>query len=499
MLTVAEIKKLIDDDASSKKKQLAKKGQAYYEGNHDIKAYRIFYFNRDGKLVEDKTRNNAKLPHPFFTELVDQAVQYILSGEKGFVRSDDPALQDEMDSYFNENEEFLAELTEVLTGGQTKGFEYMYAYMGEEGKTAFQCADSIGVVEVEARFASDSKDHVLYWYVDRIDKDGKKIKHIMDWDATQVVLYTQKDNGEVELDKGAKPNPKPHILYKEEGKETLFYDEFGFIPFFRFDNNKKQRSNLHPIKDLIDDYDLHASSLTNNLVDFDTPIYAVRGFDGDDEHLEELGVNLKSRKVIGTPEEGSLEVHTVEVPYQARKEKLELDEKNIYRFGMGLNISGLKDTAATTNIAIKAAYSLLELRCSKMEINLKRFMRKIIKVVLAEINKANGTDYQQKDVYFVFDHEIMSNAQENAGIKLTEAQTRQMEITTLLNLAAQLDNETLMQLICEQLDIEWEEIKDKLPDPDEAENEVANAQNGLNGVVVEDEQTAEGSSAAVLG
>ena len=106
MLTVAEIKKLIDDDASSKKKQLAKKGQAYYEGNHDIKAYRIFYFNRDGKLVEDKTRNNAKLPHPFFTELVDQAVQYILSGEKGFVRSDDPALQDEMDSYFNENEEF---------------------------------------------------------------------------------------------------------------------------------------------------------------------------------------------------------------------------------------------------------------------------------------------------------------------------------------------------------------------------------------------------------
>lgn len=43
------------------------------------------------------------------------------------------------------------------------------------------------------------------------------------------------------------------------------------------------------------------------------------------------------------------------IPYQARQAKLELDEKNIYRFGMGLNTAGLKDTSATTNIAINEA------------------------------------------------------------------------------------------------------------------------------------------------
>lgn len=62
----------------------------------------------------------------------------------------------------------------------------------------------------------------------------------------------------------------------------------------------------------------------------------------------------------------NLILHTVDVPYEARKVKLELDEKNIYRFGMGLNLSGLKDTSATTNIAIKAAYSLLDLRCKHL-------------------------------------------------------------------------------------------------------------------------------------
>ncbi len=78
-------------------------------------------------------------------------------------------------------------------------------------------------------------------------------------------------------------------------------------------------------------------------------------------------------------EDGDIDVKTVDIPYQARQAKLELDEKNIYRFGMGLNTSGLKDTNATTNIAIKAAYSLLDLKCSKLEIRLKQFLRKLLK------------------------------------------------------------------------------------------------------------------------
>lgn len=101
---------------------------------------------------------------------------------------------------------------------------------------------------------------------------------------------------------------------------------------------------------------------------------------------------------------------------------MELDEKNIYRFGMGLNLSGLKDTSATTNIAIKAAYSLLDLRCKHLERNIKRFLRKIVAVCIDEINQQNGTDYQITDVYFEFTHEVMSNEQENKQNELTEAQ-----------------------------------------------------------------------------
>jgi hypothetical protein len=132
-------------------------------------------------------------------------------------------------------------------------------------------------------------------------------------------------------------------------------------------------------------------------------------------------------------------------------------------------------------------YSLLDLKCSKLEIRLKQFLRKLIKVVLQEINEANKTDYQMKDVYFCFEHEIMSNAQENAQIELVEAQRTQTVVNVLLGLATYLDNETIMQLVCEQLDLNWNDIKGKLPDPDEAANAVKDAQGALDSVVVDSE------------
>lgn len=465
MLTIEELKTFIDNDAVSAKKQFAKIGQRYYEADHDIRQYRVFFVNADGNLQEDDTKSNIKISHPFFTENVDQVVQYLLSNSESFIKSDDPDLQEELDAYFNENEDFTSELDEVLTDVVAKGFGYMHGYKNADGRTSFQCADSIGVVEVEARFASDKQDHVLYWYIDKIDKDGKKVKRIQDWDSVQVCFYKQIDDGKIIPDDDCSINPRPHAIYKKDGDNSTYYEEFGFVPFFRMDNCKKQTSGLKPIKDLIDDYDLMSCGLSNNIQDTNEALYVVKGFQGD--NLDELMLNIKTKKHIGVDEDGDVEIRTIDIPYQARQTKLDLDEKNIYRFGFALNTSGLKDTNATTNLAIKTAYSLLDLKANKLEKKLKQFLRKLLKVVLAEINEEKGTDYRQSDVYFDFVREVPVNEQENAQIELTDAQRKQTEITTLLNLATQLDNETLMQLICEQLDIDYNDIKDKLPQPED--------------------------------
>ena len=270
MLNLEEIQQLMEEDRISDKKKFARKGQDYYEGDHDIKGYRLFYYNADGNLVEDKTRSNVKIPHAFFAELVDQAVQYMLSGSDGFIKSDFPELQSELDLYFNCNEDFTSELSETLTGCMSKGFEYMYAYKNQDDRISFQCADSLGVVEVRTKESDSETEYIIYSYLDRVERNRKKITRIQVWDRERVYFFLMTDKGKIIKDESEKLNPKPHAVY-EHGKK-IYYKGFGFIPFFRLDNNKKQFSCLSPIKDLIDDYDLMASSLSNNLIDFDTPI-----------------------------------------------------------------------------------------------------------------------------------------------------------------------------------------------------------------------------------
>ena len=411
----------------------------------------------------------------------------MLSGDKGFIRSDIPELQTLLDEYFNENEDFASELYEVITGAIAKGFEYMYAYKNRDGKLSFQCADSLGVMEVRAKDTDDNTEYVIYWYIDRIDKGQKKIVRIQVWDASQTYFYVQVEDGKIQLDESQEINPRPHTLYRKKDGGELYYENFGFIPFFRLDNCQKQFSGLKPIKALIDDYDLMACGLSNNLQDASEYLVVVKGFQGD--NLEELMQNVKTKKHIGVDGEGGggVEFKTVDIPYEARKVKLELDETNIYRFGMGFNSNQVGD-GNITNVVIKSRYALLDLKCNKLEIRLKQFLRKILKVVLQEINDEQGTDYQNKDVYFEFEREVMTNAADNAQIELTDAQTQQTKINTLLSLEATLGNELVVQNICEVLDIDYDDIKSKLPDPDEA----GTALNALDEVTT-DERAAERS------
>ena len=456
MLKIEEIKTLIKNDKTSERKRLARIGDNYYNGIHDIRNYRIFYYDGDGNLQEDKNRSNIKIAHPFFTELVDQCVQYMFS-EDEFVKSDIPELQEELDKYFGAD--FVNELVDTGTDAKAKGFGYMYAYKSANGRTKFLSADSMNVIEVRETETDDNCKYVIYWYVERVGKNHDPITKIQVWDKDYVSYYVQDGEGTIVIDDSVERNPRPHIIYEKKGEE--YGASLGYIPFFKLKNNRYEKSDVFTVKELIDDYDLMACGLSNNIQDFDFPIYAVSGFQGD--NLDELIQNFKTKKMIGLGEGGNVDVKTVNIPYQARLSKLELDETNIYRFGMGFNSAQLGD-GNITNVVIKSRYALLDLKCNKFEKQLRAFMNQLVQVALDEINsRGEETAYSLKDVYYEFDREVITNASDNANIKKVEADTRNVEINTLLNIAQNFDKETILKLICEQLDIDYNEIKDKLP------------------------------------
>ena len=484
MLSTSEIKRFIEEDITSEKKRLAHVGQRYYEGDHDILKYRLFYFNKDGNLQEDKYRSNVKISHPFFTELSDQLSSYMLSFEDNPIRAKKnvEGLQEHLDTYFDDD--FWAEVGDLISGTYNKGFEYLYAYKNEDDRMAFEYADGLGVVEVREKDADDDCKHILYWYIDRIDKGKKVIKRIQDWTETETYFYVQVDNGDIVLDDSVELNPRPHVIYTDEKSGKRMGYPLGFIPFFRLDNNRKQISGLKPIKALIDDYDMMMCGLSNNLADFDTPLHVVKGFNGDD--LDELQTNLKTKKIVGVDSEGGVEVHTVDIPYEARQAKANDDEKNIYRFGMGLNTSGLKDTTATTNLAIKAAYALLDMKANRMEKRLKKLLKDILKVVLAEINEEYEKDYQLSDIEFDFTRYVMTNETENIANDKIRAEIKQIEVNTILNVAAQIGDEEALRMICDQLDLDFDSLKGQLEKIQE-EKKTADAKAILGNVMTEDE------------
>lgn len=489
-LSTAEIKQFISDDITSEKKRMAAVGQKYYEAEHDILNCRLFYYNSDGNLVEDKTRSNIKICHPFFTELADQLSYHLLSFKENPIRADDNAegLQDYFDSYFNAR--FWREIGDLVTGAYAKGFEYLYGYKNSQNRTAFECADSMGVVEVRAKDAEDGQDHIIYWYIDRIEKGRKAVKRIQDWTANEILYYVQVGNGKIVTDQSVPINPRPHVVFTEDESNVKKGYGYGFIPFWRLDNNRKQFSGLKPIKGAIDDYDRHACALSNNLADFDTPLYVVSGFNGD--NLDELQQNLKTKKIVGVDSEGGIDVKTVDIPYQARKEKLDINEQNIYRFGMGFNSAQVGD-GNITNVVIQSRYALLEMKAKKMQDRLCALLEEIIPIVLDEINAEHEKAFTMDDVYFDFSRDTITNESENIANDKVKAETQQIQINTILNIAAQIGDEETLKAICDVMELDYEDIKDKVPQPEDPEADLNGARVVLEGVVTNEQKAMAGT------
>ena len=463
MLNIGEIQTLLN--TIDNRKAQAKVGRRYYHAAHDIQDYRLFYYDAFGELREDHTRSNIKISHPFFTELVDQEIQYLLSNRDRIVTAEDTELQKEMDRYFNENDRFRAELADACTDAVVCGWGWLYAYVDTDDRLSFQCADSLSVTEADGRYTSDGRDYVLYRYLQRKDIYGHMVYKIMVMDDNQTWMYTQVDSGTITLDASTAdaPNPRPHVLYKKHNSDDTYFEGLGFLPWFRIDNNREQVSGLQPIKALIDDYDLMSCGLSNNLQDASEYLVVVSGFPGTD--MTELMQNLKTKKVIGTADGGGVEMKTVTVPYEARKVKLELDKENIYQFGMGFDASQVGD-GNVTNVVIKSRYALLDIKCDKLETHLRQTMGGILDVVLERINQERGTAYTRADVKMDFTRSCITNESDNATIESTEATTAQTKINTLLAAAAQVGIDPVLTQLCNVLELDESEVRKAIEQAD---------------------------------
>lgn len=123
----------------------------------------------------------------------------------------------------------------------------------------------------------------------------------------------------------------------------------------------------------------------------------------------------------------------------------------------------------------------------------------INKLVIDDINRRFNKSYDPKDVSFTFTREVMVNENDLVANEKTEAETKQIIINSIMQIAPRLDDETVLKLICEQFDLDWEEVQAALEEAeyttgltmgtDEAVNADGSAEQVATGTQATDSQT----------
>lgn len=468
------LKKAIDSDRSATYKSKMRQGIDYYKHKHEIEKLQLIYVDNEGKAHVETARSNIKIPHSYFTELVDQKVQYLLSNTVE-VTTEDTAFQVYLDEYLDED--FQLMLQELVEGASQKGYEYAYVKLDND-RLQFRTADSLKVIEVYDENAN--LVYIIRYYDSEIYIDGKRhtVTKVELWDSEKVWYFATdaSTNKQLKLDKSVEINPMYLDMQKNDKTGDVKVRSLGealeidnFIPFLRLDNNKYKTTDLEPVKALIDDYDLMACSLSNNLQDFDQPFFAVKGFNGD--NYEQLINNLRSRGAVGVGDTGGLEVHTVNIPVEARREKLKVDKEGIYKFGMGFDSSQVGD-GNVTNVVIQSRYTLLDLKCNKAEIRLRQLLKRMLKLIVADINRRFNKAYDADDLTITMTRDTMIDETEVTEREKVQADTKQVLLETVLEAAPRLDDETVLKYICDTLELDFDEVQELLGAQDYIDEDV---------------------------
>ena len=82
-----------------------------------------------------------------------------------------------------------------------------------------------------------------------------------------------------------------------------------------------------------------------------------------------------------------------------------------------------------------------------------------------------------------FDRSIMTNESENVTNEKTEADTQQVRVNTILNIAEQIGDEQTLKALCDVMDWDYEELKEQVQ---KEGNTASDARKALEQVIPED-------------
>jgi SPP1 family phage portal protein len=404
-------------------------GAKYHNGENDIKNRTRFLIGRNGEQVTPKFLAQSKIAHNFIRKLTRQKVGYLLS--QPFTATTE---SDELKKVLKEkfNDEFFRILKNIGQDSINEGIAWGQVFYDEDGELSIKRIPATEVIP----FWKDI-DHIrleslirVYSTTEYSGKDKKEVKRVKYFDEDGIWNF-------VYMEDGLKPDPdvpwEPHFVITngdvdpETGQAIGEGVVWDILPMIPFKYNSEEIPLIYFIKDIIDDYDLNTSDLSNELQDEPNSPKVVRNYDGTDKG--EFVHNLATLNTMFVRDDGDIKMLSNVIDHSARDSHLDRLRKDLYEIGGGVDTQ-TKHLGDASGVALKFVYSDLDMDCDEFANELRYSLRLLIWFIVEDIRIRSQSDLHDQLVKIEFNTNTNINEEE--------------KITNLKNSSGMISHETIL-------------------------------------------------------
>ena len=359
---MAFVLRVINEHKTSPAYKIATDAEMYYKHLNPtiMKAQKLVY-DLMGQAHVDAWASNTKIPCRYYFYLITQAVQFLLGNGVSF---NEASTKDKLGKGFDYSIQKAA--TNAMNGGVSFGF------WDDDHLTVFAITEFAPLFDEEN---GALRAGIRFWQIDQ----SKPLRATL-YEEDGYTEYIRREGEDIEE---LAPKRK-YVLRVGVSKATgteiydgYNYEGFPIVPLW----NTNRQSEIVGIRESIDAYDLMASALVNNIDDANIIYWVIRNAGGmDDIDDQKFIQRLKTLHVVHTDGDEQVDVHNVNVPFEASETALKRLRSQIFDDFMGLDVKDIA-AGAVTATQIEAAYEPLNSKADLFEHEVTRFIDSILKLV----------------------------------------------------------------------------------------------------------------------
>lgn len=424
--------------------------------NPTINKYVQQIFDITGSKLVDFTASNNKIACNFFHRINTQRVMYSLGNGVSFIDTSEAGQKDttkeRLGKHFDHDMQSLA--YKALTHGVA------FAFWNIDRMCVFPITEFVPLWDEQT---GTLRAGIRFWRLDPTRPMQVVLYEEDGWSRFQTVQSTNGSQSERLVMTSEKRPYITHFTYTKADMDpqVIAAENYSALPVVPMWGSKLHQSTLVGMREKIDSYDLIRSGFANDLQDCAQIYWMIANAGGmTDQDMQRFLDRLKINHValVDSEDGGSAQGFTQEIPYEARKEYLNLIRAGIYEDFGALDVHTV--AAGATNDHIDAAYQPMDEEAADFEYQVSEFIQQLLALM--------GIDDQP-----VFKRTRISNQLEQ--VQMVAAEADWLDRETILSKLPNISADEVLGIL-DRLDAQEQDMTEITPraivtDGEEIENE----------------------------